>query len=384
MNNIISFTKLGTVKSGDFELTRKLFFNRMKEQMEINPDVTNVIYNEEADTYTITYYANEFAVYYGNDVLHDDCEDNSIINSLKELIDYKKRITEINAQKEKDQKRLKGAIKNGNKGIFRSEKDKILYIKHLKKQISGLNKNLKEFPFIDRNSNISCFMDIFDKCPNIVENYSVGRLVVFGILGVSALLALLPVGLTPVMITIVITTISLFFASAFNCIFLDRCISIILPIFLLIRYTISRTKEKGKIKSKLNELVKKVTPLEKSLKDPTVLLEEKIVKVNTSDTISQETYEQIKKMIYEARDRIVNINDSKKKNKFGNELSEIIDFERNNLKNKNGIYPQDIINQLNRLSYQIDKEISTEERINNNQAYNEIIEECNKVISYHK
>ena len=35
MSKVNSFTKLNTVKSSDFELTRSLFFNRMKEQYHI-------------------------------------------------------------------------------------------------------------------------------------------------------------------------------------------------------------------------------------------------------------------------------------------------------------------------------------------------------------
>jgi hypothetical protein len=386
MNRIISFTKLETVKSLDFEYTNSLFFERMKEEMEINLETTNVTYDQETDTYTIKFCGKDYDVYYGNEALHCNCKDESIIKELNKLIDYKNKQIEIINNKKKNEKKHKSIIKNGDKGIFRSEKDKIIYIKHLMKQLGELNKKNKEFSFIDKNSDISCFMDIFDKCPEIVHKYCVGRFIFFGICSIILLILIFPLGTSfPIILTLLLISTGLLIGALLND-SLDRCISIILPIFLLIRYSISRLKEKSKLKGKIDGLMKKVTTIEKSLKDPTKLLEEEIVQVNSSDkVITQEAYEIIKNMIYENRDKIVNIHDNKKKNKYGSELSEIIDFERVVLKNSKGINPQDIINQLKRLSYQIDKEISTEERIEqNNKTYDEMIDECNKVISYHR
>ena len=381
MRKVIPFTRLKTVKSNDFELTREIFYNRLKEHMSLsNSDV--ISYDKENDTYNVIFDGNTCEIYYGNEVLHSDCKDNSIIEELNGLIEYQTLQKELNKKKEKHEADVTNAIDNGKLGIFKNDNDKVIFIKYLKKDLNELKQKYENYPFLDKENGVSTFMDIFDNSGDFVSAY-----VFFRVMILLIIMVILLVGFVIGAVPLSILAASLFFTglAGINCTS-DRAISIILPIILLTKYLIARKKRKNKIKEKIDELIKRITPLEKSLSDPTLLLKEEVFKVEEKDKeVSQETYETIKNMIYQLRDRIVLVEDHNKKNKFGNELTQIIDFERMINKNNKSINPQDILNQLKRLSYQVEKEINEKNVMKfNNRTCDEVVEECNKVISYHK
>ena len=85
-NDVISFTKLGTVKSKDFgEFTYETFFDRMIEL--INRDVVNnqIIHEKNEKRYKIIYKGNTYKVTYGEEPLKEDCKRKDIVNSLNRL-----------------------------------------------------------------------------------------------------------------------------------------------------------------------------------------------------------------------------------------------------------------------------------------------------------
>ena len=384
MKKIISFTKLGTLKCNEFELTRDLFFERLKDNMFLNPANNNISYDEETDTYNVVFDGISYVFYYHNDILHSDCKETNIITELKNLINYQKLQEKLNQEKDDFKRRTKHVIANGERGIFKSDKDKVIYIKYLKEEIKKIKDEVKNFPYFDKTDNIYKLSDIIDKYDDAAETYCVIR----GVLGLPMAIAGLIIAIFTSMelLGLILLGAGVFLFWITGPTVDDGInISIIAPLVSIIYYSIKRLVEKNRVKRKIKDIVKRMIPLEKSLSDPTLLFKEEVFKVKENKEVSQETYETIKNMIYQLRDRIVLVEDHNKKNKFGNELTQIIDFERMINKNNKSINPQDILNQLKRLSYQVEKEINEKNRVNyNNKACDEIVEECNKVISYHR
>ncbi len=143
-DNVISFTKLGTVKSRTFELTYKRFFSNLREL--INNDITNyeVRYNEKEKCYIVKYDGESYIVYCGNDVLRKDEDDKLwILSNLESLVylSERKRISQKISEeleeenyeyRESEMDRRLRVMFNAERGIFKNDKDKKLYIKILK------------------------------------------------------------------------------------------------------------------------------------------------------------------------------------------------------------------------------------------------------------
>jgi hypothetical protein len=138
-NDVISFTKLGTVKSKDFgEFTYETFFDRMIEL--INRDVVNnqIIHEKNEKRYKIIYKGNTYKVTYGEEPLKEDCKRKDIVNSLNRLSDLSsdlKRIHDDETEREKiERDNLRRVIFNAKQGIFVNNDDKRVYIDYLKKE----------------------------------------------------------------------------------------------------------------------------------------------------------------------------------------------------------------------------------------------------------
>jgi len=170
-DNVISFTKLGTVKSRTFELTYKRFFSNLREL--INNDITNyeVRYNEKEKCYIVKYDGESYIVYCGNDVLKRDEDDKLWILSNLESLEYlskRKKISkkiskeleeEVPERHESEMDHRLRVMFNGERGIFKNDKDKKLYIKILKNsKLPVLRSYLEDI----KN-------DIFFSCDNFLK-----------------------------------------------------------------------------------------------------------------------------------------------------------------------------------------------------------------------
>lgn len=135
-NNVISFTKLGTVKSKIIgECTYDSFFERMKTL--IDKDVANyrIIYEKNKKEYKIIYKGNTYQVTYGEEPLKEDCKRKDVVDKLNRLVSISsdlKRIHDEETKKELDEREnLDRIIKNANEGVYVSNKDKEVYLEYL-------------------------------------------------------------------------------------------------------------------------------------------------------------------------------------------------------------------------------------------------------------
>ena len=147
MKNII-FTKLGTVKFNDQEYTYEDFFLLMKRNISFNVDKNKVRYDEENNCFVIKIDNANYQVLYGQEVITKESDKKDIVKLLHYLIEFtdKKRIEkkEKKEQQEKEKKDNEIIIENGDKGIFNSDEDKLVYIEYLKKEIKRIKALVEE------------------------------------------------------------------------------------------------------------------------------------------------------------------------------------------------------------------------------------------------
>lgn len=147
----VIFTKLGTVKIADEEYTYEDFFQKMKEKISRRVEENYVVYDEEKDCFIVKYHrcaskGDNYRVYYGKDIITKDSERKDIVELLNKLISITEK-TKADKERKKEEEKLEEdrcelAIKNGNKGIFRSDEDKSRYLEYLKKELKKT-----KFPF---------------------------------------------------------------------------------------------------------------------------------------------------------------------------------------------------------------------------------------------
>ena len=135
----IYFTKLGTVKFKDVELTTESFFIKMKEQIKLDNERYKVSYNEEDNQYVIRYDDKNYVAKKGDIPISKTKEDKEISSKIDELVSLSKKVKDI---KEFDKKELSvdDIIKKGDSGVFDSDEDKKLYIDVLNNRIKELKK----------------------------------------------------------------------------------------------------------------------------------------------------------------------------------------------------------------------------------------------------
>ena len=136
-DNVISFTKLGTVKSKYFdECTYSNFFDRMRDL--IKKDVSHYQVIHEGKKYTIIYKGNKYKVNYGDEVLNDDCKRRDVVDSLYWLAslsrDKKREYDNESEREENERNELRRIIRNAERGIFINADDKEKYIEYLKNE----------------------------------------------------------------------------------------------------------------------------------------------------------------------------------------------------------------------------------------------------------
>ena len=145
----IIFTKLGTVKFNDKEYTCEDFFQLVKRNISFDIDKNYIMYDEENNHFVIKIDNTNYQVLYGQENITKYSDKKDIVKSLRDLIEFseQKRIEqkgrkEVHLSEKVDKKKI---IENGDKGIFNSDEDKLVYIEYLDKEIKRI-KSLNDMP----------------------------------------------------------------------------------------------------------------------------------------------------------------------------------------------------------------------------------------------
>ncbi len=159
MEKELVFTKLGTVKADVFEHSVDSFFQLMHNA--ITQDVLNnyVYYSEENNCFEVVYDHTTYQVYQGSIKVSKDSEFTKTIEMLEKLTNLSNKIREdFEIEKEEKIKKKENdkiVIANGNKGIFTSDEDKLIYINHLKETYNADQEDIKK-NFGDLLKGIAC------------------------------------------------------------------------------------------------------------------------------------------------------------------------------------------------------------------------------------
>jgi hypothetical protein len=378
------FTRLNTVKCSSYEYTISDFFDILTKNIKSDPSDSYVKYNEEEGTYQIKLddSTEEYTVYYNNEPLRKD-SNNELVSTLEKFINFTdKSISQKNDQENYDDLKKK-AVNDGNKGIFKSDDAKHLYIDYLNEEIGELNKELKA-PMFDKSEDIEDrIYNIIntlrhERIPNIISK-TFDMLLAFALnIGIIVLVCS-----TEILWFLLLLIPGLFvaFAYMYNIGEDEHVLSLDFFIASLIKFLFERKKDKKHTKEKINGINKKIAALYKSINHSKISLKGKSLAddVLKHNMVTEEEYQQIKTLVYELRDKVLKMENKQKKAELGTELSDILNFVLNN---KDSIRVQDITDRLKRLSYQLDKEIEIERRINErNNSIDALVDDCNKIIS---
>ncbi len=148
--NDISFTKLGTVKSNYFELTYDDFFKKMVDLIFQDSENNYVTYDEK-NGYQIVFNGEKYNVKYGNTKIDKTSNIPEIVNGLEKLVNlsskkrekqekHKQELIEQEARMNILEGRREEIIENGEKGIFKSDEDKEVFISYLQHKVVDIGK----------------------------------------------------------------------------------------------------------------------------------------------------------------------------------------------------------------------------------------------------
>ena len=143
--SIVSFTKIDIVQfivndEVKYELPTYEFLQRLKIAIENDVSKHQVIYNSERGTYSIFHNGKKYDIYYGNQIIDSKFDKAEIIQTLDKLVELSDKQKQNQDFKGKVEvvppRRMDDIIYDGENGIFKSEDDKVKYIKHWKKKLS--------------------------------------------------------------------------------------------------------------------------------------------------------------------------------------------------------------------------------------------------------
>ncbi len=390
--NIFYFTNLDTVKTTDFEMTHDIFNSTMRDL--INSDIENnyVTYDNESDRYYIYYKGKKYDVYYGNNYLTQDCEDEKTLELLDELVEVSKLQKRVIDEDSKrfvyyDKKR-RDALRNADNNIFKSDDDKKAKIEMIKKE----HEENKYRPFktvwnLFKVMNVCDDMDGLDK--------SVIHLLIMIFLAIiTVILALVTESI--VVKSIVIITFVSFGISAVTALFdpynglLCTALSLVsLPISILVNLII-KLIDSINYKKNLKDVKKTMS---KEMKDSLNIRKMNHLlrrKINVNELVkyldkeaandlskSPTDYEFNIKSITKLKDKILSIKDKSTSDKLAKELFDIVSYYTDS-KLKFDDKKNVLSTLINDLHKRVDEVLSDEkEKEKNNQICNDYIETIN-------
>ena len=412
MKNIIYFTKLGTVKSDDFELTYEDFFQMLYDNINRNVEEYGVYYNDKNDCYEIVFNSISCQVKYGNETVNNKCQNKDIRVTLEKLIELTHKQKKVKKEEKKYQKKLSEAkkededieqiaIKNGNKGIFNSEEDKKIYISYLINNLK-YKKGFKNAADIFSNdiSGWLSTVDVFKKILDFFDFYdddaiftsSIPACVSLIVFVVAAILTsgeifgipLLLVGFCDLNVFVAHDNggknIISFLISLLGCILYSASLPFRF-VYSLAKSIITSMLHNSKIK---HNIKKKIQMLEKSLKNGKDKVNTKVkskvdaVKENmvekklqenagNNSKVNQQTIKDIIREFQLLKDKVVQIQDEKKKKEYSQELLDIVNYYKEISKTfeKNGnilATHKNILDQIVSMTFRVDEVLSEEKK----------------------
>ena len=385
------FTNLDTVKCRAFELTRTAFVNKMSEMISKNVLGYGVSYDEESDSYLVTYQDFTYKTKYGKRDLKSDCEDEGLITQLKRLAKLTMRQKEINKEaslKEKNQKSLEESLmRKVNNGITGSNNEKRMKIKMLENEYKN-NNNIFEEIF-----NTFKVMNYGDMWEYTFAIYGV----LFGLCFVGAIVWAACTGAMTAlylfipciifMIDTMVTIESSIDEFGYRGITMSLLSILTLPlniVFNIVRKIvkiIKHNKEISSIKKEItdfNKKVKFVSKLKVNINEIEKFLDNTGMDyLKNAPTDLRETTE----LITELKDKIRLIEDKSLKRKYSIELYEIIKYYVDasiNIKGEN-VIPKITSNQVTDLSRRVDEELKKEkEKKESQDIYDNYVDSINK------
>jgi hypothetical protein len=381
----LTFTKLGTVKCSEFELTKKDFFRKMTSLIMDNPNIHNVSYDKKSDTYEVMYNSNKFEVKYGNEYLSSDCSDQSLVSCLNQLVaistiqktlcDEEK---ELNKQKEKKEQKL---MENAKNNVLKTNEDKLAKIDLLRKEDKEKGtKSLEETVefILDINyGELGFFTGLGRMGTGIISIILFLAGVVHFISGGVAFLATVPlfayIGTGLGLIDAIFLLISFYNDSVDDEAYrglVASAFSLLLAPFALAVFGVKRVINKIKLKREINK-IRKTLAVENNIKSREVqdkgieivdkmLSETKDENNNTNDVLMSF------KEFDELKNSILLINDEKTKKEYANELYKILEYciKITKLKDRDKAYTV-LLNELSKLKMKVNNKIEEEENQKN-------------------
>ncbi len=373
------FTKLGTVKSDSFEYTIEDFFRLINANIRRDIDDNGVTFNSKDNCYEVLYNSVLYQIKDGKELFNKNNKKKELVDAFDDLIQLTKRQDKIineednkniinqNALSRYEQEEL--AIENGDKGIFNSNKDKRIYIKHLKNQIK---ENRNSLP-----------MDILMHIIDLIL-VAVGPASAYGFVNlievskpffesdtpISILTAFLGI-LSPCLVLI---GLAISVGGIYRLVCADK-----LPIIRLI----NNHKLKKMIKS-LEKSTVKVNSKKKTDDNPVNNEKVEEVEKDNTDPIKQ-SVRKISREFEDLKNKILLVQDEETKVGYSSELLEIVNYYSDisaTMEKKGNILSvhKNILNRIVSLSFRVDETLKKEQKdAQESSEFNRMLDEANKI-----
>ena len=373
------FTKLGTVKSDSFEYTIEDFFKIMNVNIRRDIDDNGVMYNSKDNCYEVLYNSVLYQIKDGKELFNKNNKKKELVDAFDDLIQLTKRQDKIineednkniinqNALSRHEQEEL--AIENGDKGIFNSNKDKRIYIKHLKNQIK---ENRNSLP-------MDILMHIIDLILVVV-----GPASAYGYVNLIEVLKPLFKSDTPISILVA------FLEILSPCLVLIGLAISVGGIYRLVcadKLPIIRLINNHKIKKMIKSLEKSMIKVDSKKKTNDTPVNNEIVEEdekNNTDPIKQ-SVRKISKEFEELKNKILLVQDEETKVSYSSELLEIVNYYGDispTMEKKGNILSvhKNILDRIVSLSFRVDETIKQEKKVEQEKnEFDSMIKEADRV-----
>lgn len=386
-DRVISFTKLGTVKSRSFEYTYSDFIDKMTMFVTHNIENYQVYYNPQDEDYEIVFKGVRYKLKYGKEKLDKKCEREYIVDALDRLVIMTKRQQAAKKEQEKiddlEKRQLGEIVRNGDKGIFYSEDDKKTYIEYKKNNLNqisltkGLLSEARKFiskRHLDLDAHIIAALSVILVCIlGMASVLSMG----FCLFVVEYGVANLFIGFVSSVITAIKNGEGRSYSPNY---FL---LSGLVGLGKMGKDFVGRLIEKMKNNKKLR-LLKKSINATRTTQRPMLEQQEEVVEEKKEDKTKNNDalMQQVLREFIIVHDKVMNLKDKKKKEQYAKELLELTDKYKEEIEKadtSNYMIHKNLIDQVVSLGFRVDEELKSEQQDKSTQQeFDTLIEEVDR------
>ena len=378
------FTKLGTVKCDEFELTKEVFFRKMTNLIIDNCDLHNVSYDENNDTYEVMFNSNKYIVKYGNEILTSKCSNQSLVSCLNQLVSISKlqrtlKDEQDEIERAKKEKREK-VMENAKNNILITNEEKLAKIELLKEEnkknkIDVMDETLETLHDINVGDH-NAFLAILRLGTLVV---GAGALFLGGvILLAGGLAALSQIPLIIYIGTVLASIDGICFIVAFNNINRNNyrglyatAFSIVAAPFILGYYSVKKFAEIRRLKHQIKKIERSIinntNPQNNKVKNRSLdVINDMLNNTNNKSSDANDLLMSIKEFD-ELKNSILQIKDESIKNEYATELFKLLNCCVNLTKiktNRNKLYSM-LLSELSKLKIKVNNKLKEEENIKN-------------------